>query len=495
MRRRTHSYWLLLLIGMLWRHPCSAQSFQITERCKQAYQQALSLNFTPAKILLNEEKRQSPKNYFPIFLENYIDFLTVFTSESHRAYEALHPNKDMRLEQLQQSDALSPYCRYTQAEVNLQWAVLEVQQGDYFQAVWSIQRAYNLLQENKKIFPQFLPNKKSLGLINALLSSVPDSYKWGLTLLGMSADADGFRELRELQQQADNDFLFRQETTILYSLLLFHLQHQPAQAWQLLQQQHLPAPQALMERYAYLYVAVYGKHTDAALNLRQQASNFAADNDRFPQLHLLMGLAYLNSGENTEAAGFLNRFLMVYKGSNHLKAALQKLAWINALKGDTAGYFTRMNELLKTGATVIDADKQAQQEATSRQFPDVPLLRARLLFDGGYFQKALEALPPENTRASALWQTEYSYRKARILHEWGRTAEALTAYQKTINNGKQLNRYFAPNAAYQMGLIYLDQGDTTRAREYFNYTLNFQNHEYKNSLDQKAKAALNQLKK
>ena len=52
---------------------------------------------------------------------------------------------------------------------------------------------------------------------------------------------------------------------------------------------------------------------------------------------------------------------------------------------------------------------------------------------------------------------------------------------------------FGATAALQLGLIYQQKQDKTQARFYFQKALRFKHHEYKNSVDNKAKAGLSQL--
>jgi hypothetical protein len=53
--------------------------------------------------------------------------------------------------------------------------------------------------------------------------------------------------------------------------------------------------------------------------------------------------------------------------------------------------------------------------------------------------------------------------------------------------------YFAANSALQLGYIAEAQKDKVMAKKYFEQALNFKRHEYKNSIDSKARSALEQL--
>jgi tetratricopeptide (TPR) repeat protein len=145
---------------------------------------------------------------------------------------------------------------------------------------------------------------------------------------------------------------------------------------------------------------------------------------------------------------------------------------------------------------MVEADKQAAKEAASNKVPNLQLLQARLLFDGAYYDKAYQKINQldEQTLTNTALKTEYYYRKGRILHEWNKLEAALLNYDKTMATGKNLPLYFAANASFESGQIWEKKGDTAKAKEYYQNCLAYSEHEYKNSIDQKAKVALSRIK-
>ena len=67
-------------------------------------------------------------------------------------------------------------------------------------------------------------------------------------------------------------------------------------------------------------------------------------------------------------------------------------------------------------------------------------------------------------------------------------------YQKTIDLGRNTNYFFAAKSALQLGIIYEKNANNTKAVFYFNECIAMEDHEYEQSLEQKAKAGLNRLK-
>ncbi len=477
-------------------HFSRAQSFDFNSNCREAYNTILALKLNEASALLKAETKAKANNLIPLYLENYIDFLRVYTADTYSQYEQLRKNKDLRLAELAEGDASSPYYLFTQAEVNLQWAAMDIKFGEYLNAIFEIRKAFKLLEENQKKFPEFKVNKKSLGVLYALLGSVPDKYKWGLTLLGMEGSIEkGIGYLKELVDYGKkNDFIYQEETITYYAFLLFHLQNQSETAWRMLMENGFPKKDNLMTVYTCAHIGIYGKHNEDALKILNEKPK---DNSFVPfsLLNYLTGLAKLNKLDKDADIHF-KQFIAEYKGEHHIKSSFQKIAWSYLLKGDTVNYFHFINKAENMGASMLDIDKQAQKEAQKNRIPNINLLRARLLFDGGYYQRAVDEMGKitESFFKNTEEQTEYLYRFGRICDEWNKQDSALLFYGKAIEKGKDLPRFFAANSAFESGKIHEAKGDLVKAKYYYNLCLSFEDHEYKNGIDQKAKAGLNRLK-
>lgn len=488
----------LYILFFLWLGivPLYSQSFDFNENCRAAYHSIIALKLEEGQTLLSAEEKKHPENLIPLYLENYIDFLRIYTSDSRDLYNKLNGNRDLRLELLKQGDRNSPYFLFCAAEINMQWATLGIQFGDYLNALIGIRKAFKFLEENRQRYPDFRANKKSLGVLYALLGSVPDKYKWGVSLLGMEGNVErGLNDLKELVDYGQkNDYIYMEETVTLYAFLLFHLQNDMEKPWTILQENGFPKTDNLMTAFTCAHIGIYGKHNEEALHVLETRPK-GAEFTSFPLLTYLTALGKLNK-LSPDADSYFKKFLAEYKGENHIKSAYQKIAWSYLLKGDTENYRHFIRKAATKGSNVIEADKQAQKEAESSRIPEVHLLRARLLFDGGYYQKAsseMNALGMMHFQSDED-ETEYLYRMGRIYHEWGKTDSALSYYSKAIEKGSALHRYFAANSALESGEIFEHRGDKEKALSFYHLCLSFDDHEYKNGIDQKAKAALNRLK-
>lgn len=471
----------------------SAQNFDFNQRCIEAYNLLQALRFNEAEVLLVQEKSDHPDNLIPVFLENYIDFLSIYISEDENLFNALEDNQQKRLVQLKKGDDDSPYYLYTQAEILIQWAFARLKFGEYVNAFTEVKKAYALLEENQEDFPDFIANKKSMGLLHCLVGAIPDQYKWGANMLGMNGSIQqGLNEMKSIiEYSKTHDFIFAQETYLYYAFSSLYLQKDDATAWNIVK--NLDTKNNLINTFCVSSIAMRTGRNDLAITTLQTkttGSNFYS----YPYLDFMLGLAKLRKLD-ADANMYFQRFLKNFKGSNYIKETYQKLAWHALINGNSSKYYEYMNLVKQNGNDVIDDDKQAQYEAEQGKKPDITLLKSRLLFDGGYYKDALKHLEGKSTSSfsDARDKAEFTYRAARIYHASGDAEKSKGFYAATIKNGETLPYYFAASAALQLGLIYEKEKNTEKAKYYFNKCLNMENEEYKTSLDSQAKAGLNRV--
>lgn len=237
-------------------------------------------------------------------------------------------------------------------------------------------------------------------------------------------------------------------------------------------------------------------YNDKAIELLSTHPN---TRDRFPihYLDYMMGLAKQNRLD-PDADDYFLSFLNSFHGLNYIKSAYQKLAWTYLMRGNYQKYNENINLVINHGTAVVDEDRQALLEARKKEAPNITLLKARFLFDGGYYDRALHELLDRslkefiNTKKDLL---EYTYRMGRIYHETGNFPKAFQYYKQTIKLGSGQPYYFAANAALQMGIINENAGNNREAEKYYKLCLSMHYEEYKNSLSQKAKAGLKRVQR
>ena len=472
----------------------NAQNFDFNTNCKNAYNLIMQLRLDEAKKLIATEKSDHPDNLISVFLENYSDCVLIIANEDETDLTTLLPNKDKRLAQLSKGNKDSPWFKYTQAEVNLQWAFAQLKFEQYYDSFFEIKKGYNLLTENQKQFPDFKENNKTLGLIHAVIGTVPDNYKWAANFLGFNGTiTQGISELQTVIDEQPKS-IFYNETLYIYLFLRMHLMNQPLDAWKVVSAKGFP--DSSTDELACFLKADIAQHcglNEEAITILSNR-NFPKYTLNFYFLDYLLGESKLNRLDE-DANVSLQKFVNEFHGRNYLKDAYQRTAWYYLLHDDQKQYEYYIGFCKTKGATLTDHDQLAKQEAESGIKPNITLLRSRLLCDGGYYEKALNELLSKHVSdfTSVQDKIEYIYRLARIYHLWNKVDQSMVYYNATIEMGKSFPYYYAANAALNLGYIYEQKGNTTEAKKYFQMCLDMKNTDYKTSIAQKAKAGLNRL--
>ena len=206
----------------------------------------------------------------------------------------------------------------------------------------------------------------------------------------------------------------------------------------------------------------------------------------------------LQQGTYVTARFYFNRSISTIKGKNLIKDATYKLFLSYWLTDEDAIAMTYWKSIQTVGQTTFESDKYAQKIASNNEIPNKQLAKMRLYTDGGYYTKAFEIYNTTNLSDFTLKKDkiEYYYRAARLYQKSGRQKESIPYFLKviTLSSENKNNYYFAPNSALQLGYIYTQLKNYPQARAYFHQAIDYKNHEYENSIEQKAKIALNEIK-
>ncbi len=472
----------------------ASDQYDLNSRCLKAYQEIFKLKFEKGRVLLEEERKENPKNIFPAFIENYIDFLSIYISEEQTLFEAAEVRKNNRLEIIKNGPKDSPYYLYLQAEIHLQWASARLKFEEYVPAFFGVRKAHKLLKENMERYPDFKPNKKSLGFLITLFGAIPDKYRFGAKLFGMKGDIeDGLKMLSETVY--DKNFPFKEESAIMYTMLQLHLAQNHELAWEMINNKMVALNDNLLNYFVASSVAYYTGENDKLIEILKSRPK-GKEYFPFPFLDFLLGLGKLNRLDK-DADIPLHTFLDKYEGKTYIKDAYRKLAWHALIQNDKATFEKYRQLCILKGTEIIDEDISAKKEAERNIPHNIPLLKARLLFDGAYLNKALNLLDSLKVESFSdkYHILEYHYRKARVYHKIGRLDDAIKSYSKTIETGKELPIYYAANASLKLGNIYETKGNNIQATKYYKLCSSMKNHEYENSITAEAKAGLNRIKK
>lgn len=502
-RASTGKFFFLLHALFFFTSPCFSQE-GFSSFDQDAFRAIFRLRFEEARSLASTEQKRDPRNPVPLYLEGYADFLKVFIGEEKQDYSLFLTGQDRRMEKMDGCTRSTPWYSWCRGNMSLQTGLIKLKFGDYRSAAFDINRAYRELNANRSAYPGFLPNNTGLGLIHILVGLVPDSFDWLLDLFGVEGDVvKGSDELKQMVRYAGKDpvtEMLRIEALLNLALIDANLGKNAGSSLAMLQdfEKSRPAfPDTLNPVMIFVRAGIFmknGRNDRAILALQQYRT--APGAYPFHYLDYLLGLAKLNRLD-PDADRFLLRFLSNFNGQNYIRSAYQKMAWTGLLSGNRKRYDEYMARIPLRGNDFVDADRQAGKEAEKKEVPNLLLLKARLLYDGGYYDRALALLRDLTAQATLTTRKdrlESTYRLGRICQSKGDEEEALRYFETTIREGADATWYFAANAALQSGLIYEARGDRANAERAYRRCLSMDYDEYKNSLSQKAKAGLKRVK-
>jgi tetratricopeptide (TPR) repeat protein len=354
-------------------------------------------------------------------------------------------------------------------------------------------KAYLLFKENKEKYPRFSPNDVYLGILTTVIGTIPKGYQWMASVLGMTGKiSDGnAMVLRYINSNDELSKRARNEALFVYPYLLMNFEGNQKKAFDFIEKTNYDFKHNQM--HAYMATNLYLNHQQSAkaLGIVSEMSS-GEEYLKLPFWQLELGYANLNELKFDRAQKAFTEFISTFKGNFYIKDAYERLSWIAYLQGDLKKANAYRTNVLKMGTETTDADKQAMHNAKEGNWPHPTLLKARLLSDGGYQNQALASLAGKtsNDFSTESDKTEFAYRLGRIYDLMGQDELAIKFYKSAIEKGADLNDYFAARAALQIGFIYEQKSNFSKAIEYFNACINMKNHAFKNSLDQKAKSGI-----
>jgi hypothetical protein len=140
---------LFIILTLTTQYITASGRFEMTQPLKDAFRDINMLKIQSGQQKLAKIRKNDPNNAMVDYVENYIDFYTLFIQEDQQKYNQLLKNCTIRLNRIRAADSNSPYYLYCQAEIILQWATLKIKFGEKISAAADVYEAYNLLKKNR----------------------------------------------------------------------------------------------------------------------------------------------------------------------------------------------------------------------------------------------------------------------------------------------------------------------------------------------------------
>lgn len=454
------------------------------------YKLAINLQTEQALALLSKVNDKD-REFYKIYLQSLCETIDVLIGEDLTKYALLEKNFKDRVKLLE-SKPESPETLFLRAELALQKGFNLINLGQEINAVFAIRQAYNLTQECLEKYPNFVPIKKTSGVMQVMVGSVPDKYHWFITLLGMKGSVTvGQKQLNDLRSSPVSLNL---EATIIYYAVKGLINQQIDEASKGFSEKLETDPNNRLVMFLAVNMMMKNSQSEDAYRLIQ---NLDVHNQgiTLPYIEYLRGEIMLQKNKYEEAIAAYHKFIRIYKADSFKKDANLKISlcyYLMGKKDQAQVYWDKASQITKYK---YDPDISAAAMLADKPFPNEKLLKARYYTDGGYYKEAktmLQSISPTDLK-NYKEQVDYYYRKARLAHKTNDLSAAKLFYMQTIDMTGDNLWYFGANSALQLGYIYQSAKDYSSARSYFEKALSYKKHEYKNSIDSKAKSALEQL--
>lgn len=493
-----------VFLFFLWSFPMFSQNQHCTFDTIQneLYHQAIQLRAVLAKKNILNIQKQDPNNLATQLSEEAAEFYAVIALASIESFEYFKTKNHERIVAFENTTIKSPFIKFGLAEFYLHRAIARVFFNEKFKAVFDLKKARSYIQKNVIEYPAFLLNNKPKSLLNILLGSIPPSFKWASGLVSLKGDYNqGMNELNRLLNYA---YINSEYECFFYEALTYKVIISQQSSATASEKQQLNSyfstltiknelPQNHLLLYAWSdYLIKNGQNEKAYKVLMSQEKS--ADYITFWPIEFLKGVSLQNRLDNG-CVSFFNAYIHGVRKGNYVNACCQRLAWQSLIVGNLPGYYSKIKNV-NTNFQGTEQDQAACFEFKNKLVPHAQLLKVRLLFDGGYYDKAfteMKKIAPEKL-AAKLYGLEYYYRLARIYDKQQNYSQAILLYNKVVLDGSSVQNYYAANAALNAGNICEANQELNKAKLYYQKCLSLDPNQYKESIHQKAKIGLERMK-
>jgi tetratricopeptide (TPR) repeat protein len=422
------------------------------------------------------------------YIANFSDALEVLLNEDPERIKAYLEASTGRLEAA--ASLREPaHSLWIRAELRFHRFLIDLKEGSEWDAAWEFRQCFLLVRECTKKHPDFTDIRKLDALLSIMLGSAPPRFDWILELLGMDGSIQ--RGISQLEMLSKERGLLGTESGLWLAFVRTYLRQDNGIGQHGLDFSAGATPLEFLSRAAlYIKSSQSGLAIEPLRHLRESSVNI-------PFIHYLSGEVELQRGNFGAASEFLRKFLADYRGTNLVKDAWLKLFICRQLLGDTGGAAEAWSKSQSSGSDRTEADKHARALLAEGIMPNLLIARIRYATDGGFYETArtlVESATKQDLR-NRKDSAEYVYRKARLLHKSDMQDLALPEYIRAIGLSENDPWYFAPNSALQAGYIEQSRGNKEEAARWFMKAMSYRGHEYKNSIDSKARTALDELGK
>ncbi len=368
---------------------------------------------------------------------------------------------------------------YQLSEIYLQKGIIDYTNDKYYAAIKAFNTAYNYWQESERVNPGNINNLKLKGIFNLLLAHLPLPYKNWAEWFGFKGNADeAFDALNNYYTTAKKSGKnLEAKLYLAFSMLKFSQNEIEIENF-IKKESQIENPDFIK---SILIRCAFKIRKPALLNNWFQSIN----TNSYTVLQYLKG-KYLTQNFDTLAIPVFNSFIEKQKDNTFKADAYRYLSWAYLLNDKSDYYNINQKRLKALNNFPSWEDKQALYESNQEGIDNLILLKSRLLFDKGAYDKCIQILSDnKNTLAEERdYKVEYYYRLGRAYQMKFLYNTAIKYFNKAIEFHEESNRYFAPESAINRAKIEIERGDYESARNNLGVAKKINNGENKASISQ-----------
>lgn len=446
----------------------------------QAFQAILKMDFNAVEKLLSSSEKP-----FDIYYRSLSDLTGLMIEQNESQITVLLKRNSEFIKKIKSFN--TPDALTVRAELEFHQTILYILNEQDFSAALSFRQSHNTVKQVLAEYPEYGEIKKLAGIQYIVLGSSPEKYDWILNLFGLRGDVNLGKQF--LVEATLLQGPFSTEAEIWKSLIASYILQEHDNSAKSLQKLMQQNNEASLLRLIAGVTLIKASRSEDAVNILSLESPPAV-------FYYHRAEALLHKGFYKEALEAYQQFLKLTKAQNLIKDAYFKSGICLVFLDNKPGAQQQFNLGMQKGKARVEADKYAARKLTEGTNINIPLQQVRYYTDGGLYKQAHELLSRLSDKDLPLKkdQVEYYYRKARLAHKQNRLKEAALFYHQVISMTDTEPWYFAPNACLQLGYIAANDNKTDEAHRFFRQAISYKKHEYKNSIDSKARSALAQLK-
>ncbi|MBN2167088.1 MAG: hypothetical protein JW717_12485 [Marinilabiliaceae bacterium] len=409
------------------------------------------------------------------YLRHYHLFITFLRYERESDYLQFKRFDDKLINDWNNKE-LDPNLKTLQANVYFHKGVVEAIHTNNWSAFSSFADGYRLIRNNESLTSNNDIQKfQSIFLI--LFDQLPESVNWLTQFVGLKGNTNaGFKQLAQYLESVSNIEGIYDEGLIYTALM--HLKFNNTHSVflnknsDLFQNQESP-----VLNYIYGWLTLKNQ-----VKIKKFSNSLT---EKFPLLYYINGRHYLNA-LNDSCINQFNSFIEKFEGNSYKADALLRCCIFYKIKNDTVQLKKTILQLNNLNGYSTSLDQRAKKEANIISSANQFLLKSRLLYDGGEYDKAINILTShkEEIQMNNAFHEEYFYRLAQLYKKQGLYTKAIENYKlsMTVKNPKY---YYAPTAAYEIAHYHYKQGNYEKSKYYIKQCDKLNTNDFKADIKQK----------